>query len=119
MLLEIFDGRLEPVFGALLRAGQRGMTAGDDALDHLRVRPVGRRHLAGIENAKAAGRARTDIEEPAAAPERRFGYLDGPGDFLALRVNRGRDRAIFSVDEVNDFGRGREVDVRGARIAPL
>jgi hypothetical protein len=119
VLAEIFDRPFEAILGPFLGPGQRGMPAGDDALDHFRVRSISRWHLARIKDAKATGSAGPDIEEPAAAPKGRFGHFDCPGQLLTLGMDRGSDCGILGVDEIDDFHRRREVDIRGARIAPL
>ena len=93
------------------------MAAGDDALHHLRVGAEGRRTLARVEHAEAAGCAGADVEQAAAASERRLGELDGARDLLALGRDGVGNGAIFGVYEIDDLeGDARSIAaVRGLR----
>ena len=65
------------------------------------------------------GCAGADVEEAAAVSKRRFRLGDGARDGLALRRDRVGNGSIFSVNEVDDLQRGREIDVSRARIPAL
>ena len=81
---QVLDRRLESIFRALLGARECLVPAGDDSLHHLRIGPVGRRHLGRVEHAETPRRAGADVEESSAAPKCRLGLLDRARDLLAL-----------------------------------
>ena len=69
--VEIFDRALELVLGAFLRASQRRVSAGDDALHHLGIGAEGRRTLGRVEHAEAAGCSGADVEQASAGAKGR------------------------------------------------
>ena len=117
--LEILDRALEPVFRAFLRSRERLVAAGDDALHHLGIGAVGGRALGRIEHAEASRRSGANVKETAARAERLLRLLDRARDRLALRCDGVGDGVVFSVDQIHDLERRREVDLGRARIAAL
>src|SRR6185312_15198627 len=102
-----------------LRPGQRRRSPGDEPLYHLWVSSVSRRTLRRVEHTEPTRGARTDIEEAAAGAKRRLGALDDARDRLALATDRGGNRLVLGVDQIDDLERRGEIDVRGARIPAL
>ena len=64
------------ILGALDRAQERRVAAGDDRLHAVRREPERRRDLGGVERADAAARARPDVEPAPASGERGDQHLD-------------------------------------------
>jgi hypothetical protein len=118
-LVEILHRVLDRVLGALLRARERRVAAGNDPLHHLGIRPVRGWHLGGVEHAEPSGCARSDVEQPPPAAERRLGCLDGTRNRFPLAMHGLRNALILGGNQVHDLQRRGKVDIRGARIALL
>src|SRR5690606_6078558 len=69
--------KLGIVLGAFDSGENGGMAAGDNALYHGGIGPIGRRTFGCIENADPSACARTDIEKPASCLERVHNMGDG------------------------------------------
>src|SRR5512143_754315 len=93
------------ILGTLLRAENRGESAGDDALHHLGLAAERRWTFARVEDAEPAGRARADVEEPAVSTKRIFGERDESRDRLTLARDRIGDGAVLGVHQVDDLDR--------------
>ena len=74
-----------------------------DHADHLPRLGVERRWtLGGIEHAQPAGRACTDVDQPASAPQLVRHHLDRPRDRFRLRANRLRDLRVLGIHQSNN-----------------
>ena len=87
---------LKVVFSAFDRLPDRCLSARDDALNQLGIRPEGRRTFAGIEHSQSTARAGTDIEQPSAPAKRSDDQFDSLLNLLSLRQQGRGDQAIFT-----------------------
>ena len=102
------------------RADQRGKSAGDDALHHLRIAAERRRAFGRVEHAEAARRSGADVEQPPAATEGVLGERDRLAR-SARAASRRRRRPLRSSAFMRSTisSEDGEIDLRGARVAVL
>src|SRR5947207_2494562 len=110
-MVHVFDGPFHAIFRPFLRARERFVTAGDDALHHLGIGAERRRTLGRIEDAESSGRPGADVEETAAASKGGLRFSDRPGDGVALTGDCIGNGSVFSVYEIYNLRRRREVDL--------
>ena len=105
-------GALEAVvLRRLLRDGVGVRAAGDDRQDPAVGQAEGRAALGRVDEREPAGRARADVDQPAAADDPLDDRLDRCGECGSGFAHGGRHPCVLVVDELDELDRREQVDV--------
>ncbi len=112
------DGRFFVVFGAF-DGGEVGALAAGHQYTHERgVDAVGGRELGGVEHGDPSAGTGAGVEEAPAMAHPLGDLVDGVRDARCLCGHGCRHEGVLFLDDANDFGRGKAVDVE-AGLEPV
>ena len=107
------------VLAALHRVAQGHVSAGDVALDHVRVHAEGGHALGGVQHAQPPRGARPQVDEPSAPPEAAVDQVHRLGNVMLLGPHRPRHQGVLMVDEGHHLLGGTGVDALCLRVDPF